>query len=86
MADYSYDVDDPDGYDDYDDVSKVTPNTQWKNYVTKIKTVVVENGVRNIGSLAFMNCANFPIFFCKSQIICFHRLIIKSIFTPSIVE
>lgn len=58
MADYSYDVDDPDGYDDYDDVSKVTPNTPWKNYVTKIKTVVVENGVKNIGSLAFMNCAN----------------------------
>ena len=58
MADYSYDVDDPDGYDDYDDVFKVTPNTPWKNYVTKIKTVVVENGVKNIGSLAFMNCAN----------------------------
>ena len=58
MADYSYDVDDPDGYDDYDDVSKVTPNTPWKNYVTKIKTVVIENGVKNIGSLAFMNCAN----------------------------
>lgn len=58
MADYSYDVDDPDGYDDYDDVSKVTPNTPWKNYATKIKTVVIENGVKNIGSLAFMNCAN----------------------------
>ena len=58
MADYSYDVDDPDGYDDYDDVFKFTPNTPWKNYVTKIKTVVVENGVKNIGSLAFMNCAN----------------------------
>lgn len=58
MADYSYDVDDPDGYDDYDDVFKVTPNTPWKNYVTKIKTVVVENGVKNIGSLAFMNCTN----------------------------
>ena len=58
MADYSYDVDDPDGYDDYDDVSKVTPNTPWKNYATKIKTVVIENGVKNIGSLAFMNCTN----------------------------
>ena len=58
MADYSYDVDDPDGYDDYDDVFKVTPNTPWKNYATKIKTVVIENGVKNIGSLAFMNCAN----------------------------
>lgn len=56
MSDYSYDVDDPDGYDDYDDVFKVTPNTPWKNYATKIKTVVVENGVKNIGSLAFMNC------------------------------
>lgn len=58
MADYRYDVDDPDGYDDYDDVSKVTPNTPWKNYATKIKAVVVENGVKNIGSLAFMNCTN----------------------------
>lgn len=58
MADYSYDVDDPDGYDDYDDVFKVTPNTPWKNYVTKIKTVVIEKGVKNIGSLAFMNCTN----------------------------
>ena len=58
MADYSYDVDDPDGYDDYDDVSKVTPNTPWKNYATKIKTVVIEKGVKNIGSLAFMNCTN----------------------------
>lgn len=58
MADYSYDVDDPDGYDDYDDVFKVTPNTPWKNYATKIKTVVVEKGVKNIGSLAFMNCTN----------------------------
>ena len=48
MSDYSYDVDDPDGYDDYDDVFKVTPNTPWKNYATKIKTVVVENGVKNI--------------------------------------
>lgn len=56
MSDYSYDVDDPDGYDDYDDVFKVTPNTPWKNYATKIKTVVVENGVKNIGALAFMNC------------------------------
>ena len=56
MADYSYDVDDPDGYDDYDDVFKVTPDTPWKNYATKIKTVVVENGVKNIGNLAFMNC------------------------------
>ena len=56
MSDYSYDVDDPDGYDDYDDVFKVTPNTPWKNYATKIKTVVVENGVKNIGNLAFMNC------------------------------
>lgn len=58
MSDYSYDVDDPDGYDDYDDVFKVTPNTPWKNYATKIKTVVVENGVKNIGNLAFMNCTN----------------------------
>lgn len=58
MADYSYDVDDPDGYDDYDDVFKVTPDTPWKNYATKIKTVVVENGVKNIGNLAFMNCTN----------------------------
>ena len=58
MSDYSYDVDDPDGYDDYDDVFKVTPNTPWKNYATKIKTVVVENGVKNIGALAFMNCTN----------------------------
>lgn len=58
MSDYSCDVDDPDGYDDYDDVFKVTPNTPWKNYATKIKTVVVENGVKNIGNLAFMNCTN----------------------------